>query len=150
MPDVITGWQTEDFSRAPSGPGTPHHYLFTPDSPLDQIYSRRVTLSDGLLYLFRAYNLPVDRRIYMNLVSAEHAGSKADGEPLFGRDLYIQRMTLGGPEKWILTSDSPQMLVNLSGVYRFELENLDMLGADLCLEYSIVRFAHGAAPGVLR
>ena len=149
MPDVNTGWQTEDFTRVPRGPGTPFQYVFTPDSPPDRLFSGRVMLPEGRMYLFRAFNVPAGRSIFMNWVTPEYGGAGPFLDaPIHGRDMYVQRMTLGGADNWILSAERPQMLVNLPGVYRFELEDYDMLGQDLCLEYSCVRCVPEFKPGV--
>ena len=58
-------------------------------------------------------------------------------------------MTLGGAERWIMSAERPQMLINLPGVYRFELEDEDMLGGDLHLEQLEIRLVPGFAPGVV-
>jgi hypothetical protein len=155
MAEVSTGYSVGEPVRWPSGPRTVHSYVFTPDSPLGQVYSHRVVLVEEMLYLFRVYNIPDGRSIYMNLVSQENAGPPPGGGclpgeyPTAGGDLYLARMTLGGADKWIISAQRPQMLVNLPGVYRFELEDEDMLGADLCLEYSAVRCVPGVVPGVV-
>jgi hypothetical protein len=122
--------------------GGPRKYIFWPQSPVDQIFSRRVVLTEGWLYLFQLHGVEPDRRVFMNRVTVER-----DEDLFFGRDVHVQRMTLGDPERWILAIRRPQMLVNLPGVYRFELENADMLGGDLTLEYSALR--PRSMPGVV-
>jgi hypothetical protein len=152
VPEVNTGFLAEDVSRGPTGPGTPHLYVFTPDSPPGQVLSRRIVLPEGHLHLFRAYNMPPGRSIWMNIVSQEFAtplsGQLLDS-PLPGRDLYMARMVLGGADKWVLTETRTQMLVNLPGVFRFELENADMLDDELCLEYSAIRCVPDFPAGVV-
>ena len=152
MPDVITGWRSDELSRVPRGPGVTFKYVFGPDSPPGQIFSRRVLLTENRLYFFRAHNVPDGRSIFLNWVSLEHSepldGCQTPDALPPGRDVYIQRMTLGDPDRWILTAERPQMMINLPGVYRFELSDEDMLGGDLCLEYSSVRCVPGAPLGV--
>lgn len=111
--------------------------LFTPDTPFDQQYSDRVDVRAGRVFLFQAYNLPPDRRIFACSVSPGilrgTAQSYAGGRP--GFDAYMRRMDLGGEEAWTIDEGHTRLLVSLPGVYRFELEDLDMLGSELRLEY---------------
>jgi hypothetical protein len=115
--------------------------VFSPSSPSGQIYSQKIAISFGELFLFRAFNIPEDRAIYFNGVSVSTSMPTSGGACcppvgfLSGPDLYIQRMTVGGPDKWVLTDLLPQVLVNLPGQYRLELSNEDMVGTDLYVEY---------------
>ena len=144
MPDISVGHQLGDTGRIPHGCGAGYEYVFGPRSPLDQIFSRRIVLPEGFLHFFRVHNIEPGRRVFMNLVTVA-----TDADFMCGIDTHVQRMTLGDPERWILSLQRPQMLVNLPGIYRFELENPDMLGADLVLEYSSVRCVPDVPPGVV-
>lgn len=140
MANVSTGWSLE--TPASRAEAIPARYIFWPRSPVDQIFSRRVILTEGWTYLFQLHG--ADGRVFMNRVTVE-----SDDDLFSGRDVHVQRMTLGDPEDWILSPERPQMMVNLPGVYRFELERPDMLGGDLTLEYSILRCVPDHPPGVV-
>ena len=128
--DIDTGFEAEDAEfRRGVGARPQREALFHSLSPLGETLSRRVSVRPGKVFLFQAFALPPDRRIFVNIVSF----GVLDGRR--GADLYIQRMTLGGAESWELTFEKPQMLITLPGVYRFELESADMLGGDMRLEY---------------
>ena len=78
MAEVITGY--EDISVGERGPGPPHRYIFSPESPVDQIFSPRLVFPEVTLQLFRAYNVPPDRRIFLDSVSVELAGHQPSGD----------------------------------------------------------------------
>jgi hypothetical protein len=103
--------------------------LFTPDSPTDRLYSSQLSIGPNKNYMFRAHGVPEGRRIFLEMVS------KAFLEKDSPMDLFYQTMTLGGAEQWVMSRERSQMLVTLPGVYRFRLENEDMLGGDMQLEY---------------
>jgi hypothetical protein len=108
--------------------------LFTPETPYGALYSARVDIRQGKVFLFHGHNVPEGRSIYMCSVSP---GSFRPGphDPPLGADVYIARMDLGGAGSWAIDAAHPRLLVSLPGMYRFELEDPDMLGGDMRLEY---------------
>jgi hypothetical protein len=115
--------------------------VFSPHTPGEQTFSERITIPLGKAYFFRAHDVPDGKSIFINGVSLA-ASVPLGGGGCFppegyceGPDLRVQRMTLGGADKWVLTAEFPQVLVNLPGIYRLELESPDMLG-DLYVEYT--------------
>jgi hypothetical protein len=118
--------------------------LFTPETPAGEIYSHRVTIVPGEAILVTGYNLPPERSIYLNRVSVgsyaaprgEPCDYRAQGRaPREGVDLFTGRMVLGDPEAWVLSREKPQMILPIPGRYRFELEDEDMLGGDMQVDY---------------
>ena len=153
MADVVTGYLADDLGRADRVPIPRHQYVFSPDRPPASRFSRPVVLAEGRLHLFRAYGLEAGERIFVNAVSRgslappwERSGSDP---PDSGVDLYVQRMTLGGAANWEFSAERPQLLINLPGLYRFELEFDEMRNSGICLEYLAVSVAPGAPPGVI-
>lgn len=142
MPNVNTGYtEAWDFAGQVRRNSLNSKALFDSLSPLDQLYSDYLMISADKAVFVQAHYLPDNRRIYVNMVSSVNVpgGPRPDCAPneLFGStmDLYIRRMTLGGADNWILNADNPQMIITLPGVYRLELEDLDMLGHDLRVDY---------------
>ncbi|MDR1872027.1 MAG: hypothetical protein LBS60_08970 [Deltaproteobacteria bacterium] len=138
MPMPMTGWEAEDsFSRKQEG----RTVLFSPDSPLEQVYSDYVIITSGKACMLQAHNLPDNRKVFTNIITsqimplASHCNAASSTFFTNVADIYIQRMTLSGADNWILTADNPQMLITLPGVYRFEIEDTDMLGGDFRLDY---------------
>jgi hypothetical protein len=111
--------------------------LFTPDSPLGQIFSDRVEVRPGKVFMFRAHDLPEDRSVYACSVSPlvlRHPWPRPLSWPAV--DGYLARMTLGGADAWTLDAGHPLLLVSLPGLYRFELEDPDVLDGPFRLEYA--------------
>lgn len=142
------GYETGDNPGAPANipelPRALEKILFSPETPAGEIFSPRVTVSPGEAILVTGYNLPEDRSIYLNRVSvgsyAVPHGEPCDyrtqsARPRDGVDLFTGRMVLGKPEAWILSTGRPQMILPVPGRYRFELEDEDMLGGDMQVDY---------------
>jgi hypothetical protein len=136
MPDIVTGYELDVGSASGE-----FEALFSPDTPLGQLYSPRVEIKPGKVFKFIAFNLPEDGEIRMLTVSPGSLESQSHRHCMYnpdfipGVDLYYQRMTLTGEANWTLTADNPQMLVSLPGLYRFKLKSETMLGGDLRLEF---------------
>ena len=152
MSEISTGFLAEDLGRVANAPLPKHNYVFSPDSSIQSRYSRPIILGEGSLYLFKAYGLGDEDRIYVNSVSRGSPRSydrvMLEG-PDPGVDLYVQRMTLGGEASWVFSPARPQLLVNLPGLYRFELGDDSMIGSNICLEYLAIRVVPGLPPGVI-
>ena len=125
--------------------------LFSPKTPVGTIYSAPVWLDNGRSMLVEAYNMPVDKHIFVNRVvlSANCPTDKSVGcncDPLMMQQAYGSpgvitfraRMKLGNSFDWKLTAEKPQLLIAVPGCYyEFELEDPDMLG-DLEVEYKFI------------
>jgi hypothetical protein len=123
--------------------GTTWHPLFTEQSPLGQVWSPRVEIRPGKVYMFQGHNIPEDRKIFVNMVTPLVVGRSRRKDGSLAEqvsDAYWSRVTLGGAETWTMDRDHGLLLISLPGVYRFELEDEDMLPKDelgkaLRLEY---------------
>lgn len=118
------------------GPATTAMVLFSPETPPGTVLSPRLTVIPGVAYLISAYNLPSDRKIYLNQVSTGTIASGICSGRNRDQDFFIQRFVLGGEERWTMDAERPQLLLAAPGRYRLELENEDMLGAELQVEYT--------------
>ena len=139
---IRTGYETGKGQGPSAGfrpqPGVTANILFSPDSPAGERFSARVDILPGNAYLVSAYNLPPDRRVFLNQISTGTlpGREKADGwTPNRGQDFFMQRFRLGGERRWTLSESQPQILLLVPGRYRFELEDEDMLGDSLQVEF---------------
>ena len=139
---IRTGYETGMGQGPPAGynpqPAVTANVLFSPDSPLGERFSARLNILPGMAYLVSAYNLPADRKIFLNQISTGTlpGREKAEGwTPNRGQDFFMQRFLLGGADRWTLSERQPQILLLVPGRYRFELEDEDMLGEDLQVEF---------------
>lgn len=122
--------------------------LFSPETPQGTVYSPTFTVSSGLAVLLDAYNLPVDKHIYVNRIvkstTAPAVGDTCDPcamgtafDPA-GVIVFRERMTLGNPDAWQLVKTAAggvlQLLIVVPGTYELELEDTTMLG-DMEVEY---------------
>jgi hypothetical protein len=130
MPAVVTGFLDQEGPAVRRLAESRHRVLFGPESPADQLYSDYVFVTLGQRIMLQAFHLPAGKAVFTNMVST--GTGRSGGLPM---DLYIQRMTLGGADKWIMREDNPQMIISLPGVYRFELEDESILGQDFRLDY---------------
>jgi hypothetical protein len=118
-------------------------FLFTPESPSEQTLSPKLSIAPGDVVFITAYNMPEDRKIYIRQVtiatynppSSQECCGNAALPWRDGIDVHYVRMSLGGVDKWVFTSDNPQKIISLPGTYRLELEDEDMLGQSLQVEY---------------
>jgi hypothetical protein len=138
MADIVTGFELgvgqPGHVVAPRGSEFQRAVLFSPESRPDQKFSRRVEILPGMAALFTCHNLPPNRVVYTNQVVVGLASGQ-------GTDFYRIRMKIIDPEKWVFTRDAPQKIVSLPGVYRFELDAVDVLGEDFLMEYMTWRLA---------
>ena len=70
---IRTGYETGKGQGPSAGfrpqPGVTANILFSPDSPAGERFSARVDILPGNAYLVSAYNLPSDRRVFLNQIS---------------------------------------------------------------------------------
>jgi hypothetical protein len=103
--------------------------LFSPESRLGQIYSRRVIINPGQAALFSVFNLPPDRKIFTNYAIVG-LGSEGTAE-----NFYQARVTLGNPDDWVFTTEKFQKVITLPGHFQFELDGEDLLGEYLYMTF---------------
>ena len=147
--DLQQGAVTDTSTCIEESPG--RGILFSPKTPVGTIYSAPIWLDNGRAMLVEAYNMPVDKHIFVNRVvlSASCPTDRSVGcncDPLMMQQAYASpgvitfraRMKLGNSFDWKLTAEKPQLLIAVPGCYyEFELEDPDMLG-DLEVEYKFI------------
>jgi hypothetical protein len=131
--NIITGHETGRFPACADGHPVRgrelgRNLVFHPDSRLDEPYSRRVPIHPGTASLFTVHGLPPDRRVFTHQVVVGR-------DSLSAADFFRVRMRLGGEDPWVFTRERPQKIITLPGTYRFELEDMDLLGEDFAMEY---------------
>lgn len=147
--DLQQGAVTDTSTCIEESPG--RGILFSPKTPVGTIYSAPIWLDYGRAMLVEAYNMPVDKHIFVNRVvlSASCPTDRSVGcncDPLMMQQAYGSpgvitfraRMKLGNSFDWKLTAEKPQLFIAVPGCYyEFELEDPDMLG-DLEVEYKFI------------
>jgi hypothetical protein len=110
------------------GPGFDGELLFGPDTVAGETFSRRVPVVPGTALSLACFNFPEGGAVY-----TWHMFTGLDTESA-PADMYRARMSLGGAGLWVFTPESPQKVVTLPGMYRFEMSDAGMTDGGFAME----------------
>ena len=116
--------------------------LFSPESPVDTLFSPQFVVTPGAAVLLCAYEMEPDGLLTVNRIVVGAYSSKQVTESVFAERAGIQaghilyeRKVLSRRGMWSLSAAYPELIIVVPGVYRLECSSLAILGKDMYVEY---------------